>query len=125
MPGLPIDNICTSFSAMGSAAILPLRPSKNYEFEVAIFGGGTQGKGLDCKGVCNEPAAKTIFRMKMPTAAEALAGNWPKDWVWPNGDKKYEEMEFPRVFADAVLLPNGNVAILNGAQVGMMQRLAG
>lgn len=41
-PGLPIDNMCTSFSAMGSAAILPLDPAKGYEFEVAIFGGGTQ-----------------------------------------------------------------------------------
>lgn len=41
-PGLPIDNMCTSFSAMGSAAILPLDPAKGYQFEVAIFGGGTQ-----------------------------------------------------------------------------------
>jgi len=41
-PGLPIDNMCTSFSAMGSAAIMPLDPEKGYEFEVAIFGGGTQ-----------------------------------------------------------------------------------
>lgn len=41
-PGLPIDNMCTSFSAMGSAVILPLDPAKGYEFEVAIFGGGTQ-----------------------------------------------------------------------------------
>jgi hypothetical protein len=42
MPGIPIDNMCTSFSAMGSAVVMPLRPSKGYEFEVAIFGGGTQ-----------------------------------------------------------------------------------
>lgn len=41
-PGLPIDNMCTTFSAMGSAVILPLRPGKGYEFEVAIFGGATQ-----------------------------------------------------------------------------------
>jgi hypothetical protein len=42
MPGLPIENMCSSFSAMGSAVILPLRPSADYAFEVAIFGGGTQ-----------------------------------------------------------------------------------
>lgn len=41
-PGIPIDNMCTSFSAMGSAVILPLDPEKGYQFEVAIFGGGTQ-----------------------------------------------------------------------------------
>lgn len=118
MPGLPIDNMCTSFSAMGSAVILPLRPAKGYEFEVAIFGGGTQGKGMDCKGVCNAPAAKTIFRMRLPKASEALKGNWPKDWVW-SGNQKYEEMPFPRVFADAVLLPNGKIVVLNGAQRGV------
>jgi len=117
-PGLPIDNMCASFSAMGSAVILPLRPGKNYEFEVAIFGGGTQGKGMDCKGVCNQPAANTIFRMKMPSAQEALKGNWPQGWVMTN-DKKYEEMPLPRCFADAVLLPNGEVVILNGAKKGV------
>jgi hypothetical protein len=67
-----------------------------------------QGKGLDCKGVCNAPASKTIFRMKMPSMADALAGKWPKDWEWA-GNKNYEEMPIGRVFADAVLLPNGKV----------------
>lgn len=174
-PGIPIDNMCTSFSAMGSAVILPLDPAKGYQFEVAIFGGGTQvwgchpecgrvqaeilwlqgmqrlyalqhrctdmptqlfvatwllyvsevpsgqglhalmlvflqGKGLDCKGVCNAPAAKTIFRMKMPTVTDALAGKWPGDWVHTNG-QSYEEMPYGRVFADAVLLPNGQVGV--------------
>lgn len=57
MPGIPIDNMCSSFSAMGSAVVLPLRPSKKYEFEVAIFGGGTQvgapsGSGLYRKQQC-------------------------------------------------------------------------
>lgn len=44
-PGLPMDNMCSAFSAMGSSAILPLRPEKGYAFEVAMIGGGTQGKG--------------------------------------------------------------------------------
>jgi hypothetical protein len=77
-----------------------------------------QGKGMDCKGVCNAPAAKTIFRMRMPKASEALKGKWPKDWVW-SGNQKYEEMPLPRVFADAVLLPNGKIVVLNGAQRGV------
>lgn len=68
----------------------------------------SQGKGLDCKGVCNAPAAKTIFRMKMPTITDALAGKWPGGWVTSNG-QSYEEMPIGRVFADAVLLPNGKV----------------
>lgn len=60
MPGLPIDNMCTSFSAMGSAVILPLRPAKGYEFEVAIFGGGTQVGDMYAvvlmTGQCNKKA---------------------------------------------------------------------
>ena len=67
-----------------------------------------QGKGLDCKGVCNAPAAKTTFRMKMPSASDAMAGKWPGDWVKTAG-QSYEEMPYGRVFADAVLLPNGQV----------------
>ncbi|KAF8059661.1 CA1 [Scenedesmus sp. PABB004] len=118
LPGLPIENLCTSFSAMGSAAVLPLKPKSDYAFEVAIFGGGTQGKGMDCKGVCNAPASNTIFRFKLPTLAAALAGNWPGDWQW-SGGRKWEEMPLPRVFADAVLLPNGQIVILNGAQRGV------
>jgi hypothetical protein len=46
--------------------------------------------------------------MKMPSMADALAGKWPKDWEWA-GNKNYEEMPIGRVFADAVLLPNGKV----------------
>jgi hypothetical protein len=54
----------------------------------------------------------------MPKASEALKGNWPKDWVW-SGNQKYEEMPLPRVFADGVLLPNGKIVVLNGAQRGV------
>jgi hypothetical protein len=58
--------------------------------------------------VCNAPASKTIFRMKMPSVADALSGKWPKDWV-NSGGRNYEEMPIGRVFADAVLLPTGQV----------------
>jgi hypothetical protein len=56
--------------------------------------------------------------MKMPSAQDALKGNWPQGWVMTN-NKKYEEMPLPRCFADAVLLPNGEVVILNGAKKGV------
>ena len=39
--------MCAAFSAMGAAVPLPLRPERNYEFEFAMFGGGTQGKGSE------------------------------------------------------------------------------
>lgn len=46
--------------------------------------------------------------MKMPSVADALSGKWPKDWV-NSGGRNYEEMPIGRVFADAVLLPTGQV----------------
>lgn len=45
--------------------------------------------------------------MKMPSVGDALAGKWP-GWVTSNGNS-YEEMPIGRVFADAVLLPTGQV----------------
>lgn len=117
-PGLEPQGMCASFSAMGSSVMLPLRPEKDYTVEFAMFGGGTQGKGLDCKGICNEPASKYIFRMKLPTISDAKSGRWPRYWEF-NGQKQYEEMPWPRVFADAVLLPNGKVLVANGAQRGV------
>ncbi|KIZ03620.1 glyoxal or galactose oxidase [Monoraphidium neglectum] len=117
-PGLEPQGMCAAFSAMGSSVLMPFRPERDYEVEFAMFGGGTQGKGLDCKGICNEPASKYIFRMKLPTVKQALAGEWPKYWAF-TGAKQYEEMPWPRVFADAVLLPNGKILVCNGAQRGV------
>jgi hypothetical protein len=68
--------------------------------------------------VCNAPASKTIFRMKMPTMANALAGKWPGDWV-SSGGRNYEEMPIGRVFADAVLLPNGQVRAVPCGQLAL------
>lgn len=75
---------------------------------------------MDCKGVCNAPASKTIFRMRMPSMKDALAGKWPT-WVQTSG-RSYEEMPIGRVFADAVLLPNGQV---RARVCGGMQRRRG
>jgi hypothetical protein len=43
-PGLPIPNMCAAFSAMGSPVLMPMRPEDGYQVEMAMFGGGTQGK---------------------------------------------------------------------------------
>ncbi|KAI8472424.1 MAG: hypothetical protein J3K34DRAFT_414131 [Monoraphidium minutum] len=118
MPGLQPQGMCAAFSAMGSSVIMPLRPEKGYAFEWAMFGGGTQGKGLDCKGICNEPASKYIFRMKMPSMKDALEGKWPRYWEF-SGSNQYETMPWPRVFTDAVNLPNGKILICNGAKRGV------
>lgn len=49
LPDLPVADTCAAFSAMGSPAILPLRPETGYQFEVAMFGGGTDTmKNCEC-----------------------------------------------------------------------------
>lgn len=48
---------------------------------------------VDCKGVCNEPASKYIFRMALPSLKDALAGKW-NGWQYAGG-KPYEEMPWP------------------------------
>lgn len=50
---------------------------------------------------------------------DALRRRRPGDWVWSSSSQKYEEMPIPRTFTDALLLPNGMVAVLNGAQRGV------
>lgn len=44
---LPPQGMCAAFSAMGASVPLPLRPERGYEFEFAMFGGATQGKGRE------------------------------------------------------------------------------
>ena len=63
--------MCTSFSAMGSAAILPLDPAKGYEFEVAIFGGGTQVNTqaialTGCSRLCDQHIGRLVLHLSQP-----------------------------------------------------------
>jgi len=115
---------------MGSAVMLPFRKqtgspdgSNAYGFEIVMFGGGSQGKGNKegCAGECELPASPYVFRMAFPRSPkEAIqGGGWPKSWQYSTSTAAYETMSSPRLFADAVLLPNGKVAVLNGAKKGM------
>jgi hypothetical protein len=111
---------------MGSAVMLPFKkdPSTgSYSFEIVMFGGGSQGKGNKdgCAGECELPASPYVFRMAFPAnPRDAIAeGKWPKSWQYSTNTAAYETMSSPRLFADAVLLPNGKVLIVNGAKKGM------
>jgi hypothetical protein len=126
LPGLPVDNVCAAFSAMGSAVMLPFKKDPKdgtYKFEIVMFGGGSQGKGNKngCAGECELPASPYAFRMAFPADPKQAiyGGNWPKSWQYASSTQAYETMSTPRLFADAVLLPNGKVLIVNGAKRGM------
>ena len=49
---------------------------------------------MDCKGICNAPASNHIFRMKLPSVQDALAGKWPRYWQF-TGQHQYETMPWP------------------------------
>jgi hypothetical protein len=111
---------------MGSAVMLPFKKDPKtgeYSFEIVMFGGGSQGKGNKdgCAGECELPASPYVFRMKFPADPKKAiyGGDWPKSWQYSTATQAYEQMSSPRLFADAVLLPNGKVLIVNGAKKGM------
>lgn len=87
----------------GSSVLLPLQPNPT-EAEVLICGGTPASSGAAvAKGVF-PPALKTCGRLKITDANPS--------WV-------IEEMPSPRVMGDMILLPNGEVAIINGATDGL------
>lgn len=93
------------YPSTGSAVLLPLKNlnSKNVEAEVLICGGAPKGAFQNAVSGRFVGALKTCARIKITD---------PKaNWVM-------ETMPGARVMSDMVLLPNGDVLIINGAGVG-------
>ncbi|GFR50256.1 hypothetical protein Agub_g12442 [Astrephomene gubernaculifera] len=96
----------TSYPFSGTAVMLPLKPADNYKVvEIMIFGGqwswgwiNTTAVGLSMrlKITCNDNGTYTI-------------GSWQS-----------EKMPSPRVSGSSVLLPNGQVLLINGAKRGLL-----
>ncbi|CAL5208454.1 unnamed protein product [Lathyrus oleraceus] len=94
-----------SFPSTGSAVLLPLRnlQSPRVEAEVLICGGAPKGSyQLSLRGKFMR-ALNTCARMKITD---------------PNPSWIMETMPFGRVMSDMILLPNGNVLLINGAASG-------
>lgn len=89
-----------SYPSSGSAVLLPL---KNQEAEVLICGGAPKGSYLR--------AIKSQFVNALNTCARIKITD-------PNPTWAMETMPGARVMGDMVILPNGNVLIINGATSG-------
>ncbi|KAF9933440.1 hypothetical protein FBU30_005474 [Linnemannia zychae] len=91
LPGGP-----RSYPLTGSHVLLPLDPAKNYAHEILVCGGSeamtTHSKALSSCGRINLHAADPQWEM--------------------------DEMPTPRLMSDAVILADGKIMLLNGAQVG-------
>nr|CAB3485017.1 unnamed protein product [Digitaria exilis] len=91
----------------GSSVLLPLKPNATEGAEVLVCGGApASSNDAVAKGRGFPPALTTCGRIK-------ITGDDPNpSWV-------VEEMPSPRVMGDMILLPNGEVLIVNGATDGV------
>lgn len=97
-----------SYPSTGSSVMLPLRltgadQSECPEVEILVCGGAPNGSFTQAERGSYIPASKTCGRIKVTD---------------PNPKWVMEEMPMPRVMSDMVLLPTGDVLLINGASNG-------
>ncbi|KAF8907539.1 glyoxal oxidase N-terminus-domain-containing protein [Mucidula mucida] len=106
LPGIPNGvRITSPFSA--GATLLPLTPENGYTPEIMICGGSTVSDSVSPSTLSSQtPASAQCSRLVLTTAG--IAAGW-----------KVESMPQARVMPELVLLPDGRVFIVNGAQTGV------
>ncbi|GAA5973306.1 hypothetical protein JCM11641_003065 [Rhodosporidiobolus odoratus] len=101
------SGVTITYPGSAAAALLPLTIENNWTPEVVFFGGTTLDLDADPSKVsANEAASKQVSRMVLDAAG--IRGGW-----------KTESMPMARVMGDAVVMPDGNVLIVNGAGSGI------
>ncbi|RXW19639.1 hypothetical protein EST38_g6230 [Candolleomyces aberdarensis] len=106
LPKIP-NGVRISYPMTGTGVLLPLTPDNDYTPEVLICGGSAiddTRAGYDISS--QEPASSQCSRMVL--SDEGIQSGW-----------QVENMPQPRIMADAVLLPTGDVLIVNGAESGI------
>lgn len=106
LPQIP-NGVRVSYPMTGTGVLLPLSPDNNYTPEVLLCGGSDiddTRAGYDISS--QEPASAQCSRMVLND--DGIDAGW-----------QVEQMPEPRIMADAVLLPTGDVLIVNGAATGI------
>ncbi|KAG2454376.1 hypothetical protein HYH02_001399 [Chlamydomonas schloesseri] len=98
----------TQFPYTGTSVMLGVYPENGYEVDVVLFGGQKEAANKDLSLIAN----RGINRLKLTYDAPKRNYTFSEGW-------QYENMIMGRVMPDAVLLPNGKVVILNGANTGL------
>jgi hypothetical protein len=89
------------------AVLLPLRPDNNYTPEVMICGGSTVSDQVNPSTLSSQtPASNQCSRMVLN--ANGIKAGW-----------SVERMPQARIMPELVLLPDGRILIINGAQTGV------
>ncbi|KPV77092.1 uncharacterized protein RHOBADRAFT_49404 [Rhodotorula graminis WP1] len=104
----PLPNgVTITYPGSSASVLLPLTIANNFEPEVLFCGGTTANLDINPSQLsAKAPASKQCSRMILNAAG--LRKGW-----------QTENMPFPRVMGDAILTPDGNVLIVNGAQAGI------
>ncbi|KAF9028782.1 copper radical oxidase [Hymenopellis radicata] len=106
LPDIPNGvRITSPFSA--GAALLPLTPENDYTPEVLICGGSTLPDSTDTRSIQPQfPASDQCSRLVLTAAG--IAAGW-----------QVETMPQARIMPELILVPDGRVVIVNGAQTGV------
>ncbi|KAF8891269.1 copper radical oxidase [Infundibulicybe gibba] len=106
LPRFP-NGVRVTYPMTGTGVLLPLRAENNYAAEILICGGSTLDDHAPPYELSSQtPASAQCVRMELSEAG--IARGWD-----------IEEMPDARMMPDAVLLPTGEVLIVNGAGTGI------
>lgn len=106
LPQIP-NGVRVTYPMTGTGLLLPLSPENNYQPEIILCGGSNIDDQLAGYTISSQdPASAQCSRMVLTD--EGIASGW-----------KIEMMPEARTMPDAVLLPTGEVLIVNGARSGI------
>jgi hypothetical protein len=106
LPRFP-DGVRVTYPMTGTAVLLPLSYENNYLPEILVCGGSSIDDRQPGHSISSQDVASShCFRMEL--TEKGIAQGW-----------QAEQMPQARTMADAVLLPTGDVVIVNGAGSGM------
>ncbi|KAF5372467.1 hypothetical protein D9758_005214 [Tetrapyrgos nigripes] len=109
LPGIP-NGVRISSPLSAGATLLPLTPENNYTPEVLICGGSTldDDSVLFNSGMMSSQSPASDQCVRMALNDEGIAAGW-----------QVEHMPEPRIMVELILLPDGRVTVVNGAQTGI------
>ncbi len=95
------------FPFTGTSCMLGLYPENGYKAEIMLFGGQKEAATKDLTIKANKNANRLTLEYDPGSGNYTIVG----------GGWQQEVMGGPRLMGDVVLLPNGKVVMMNGAQV--------
>jgi len=106
LPSLP-NGARVTYPMTGVGLLLPLSPENGYTPEVLICGGSTLDDKAPPQQLSSQDSASAQCA-RMVLTEQGISRGW-----------QVEQMPEPRVMPDAVILPTGEIVIVNGAKSGV------